>query len=553
MPYSFIDIEKEKKWIIWTVFLFLLMFYFLVAEVLWLITKLYFLAKEIVIHNQPIFSLAEASTVFTIALVVAFIHWRVSTHNMIDKIVDLLKAQEPDPEDSYHQIFKNVVDEVSVAAGGMNVQGYVIPSSGLNAFAVSDFRGHNVIGITEGLLAKLNRSQLEAVVGHEAAHIAREDSLITTITCSLFGIYSALLSGISIALERPSDRPTYGRRSEGGWPYLVIIFVVLSLIQGLCFLLNMFLSRQKETRADAVAVKLTRDPLALAEALYIISRGWRGIGEIPDALSPIFIMSPDYKNIEESEGFFADIFSTHPPIKNRLGMLLDMVHTDASQLPQLIQHKDRVQAETGTVPVNQGPENKWFMYKDNSWQGPFGVEELLNLGVNPQSWVSHGDEKTVIQASDSNVLNAALADRFSGKPVREDAPCPRCKQPLGEVLYEGAPVLKCHYCGGIFAHRNTIMRIMVREDFSFSPSIVKSAELALKTSAKDIYRNRFTVAYELNCPQCKNAMVRGFYSPGYPIAVDKCEQCDAVWFEQSEFEALQYIFEKFNTDEEKMP
>ncbi len=548
MPYSFIEIEKETRWVIRAVFLFLVFLYFLFAEALWLVTKLYFLFKEIVLGNEALFSWNEAAIVSAVALAAALIHWRASTANMVDRIAQVVGATAPDPKDFYHTVFRNVVDEVSVATGGMKIDARVIPSSGLNACAISDFKGNKVIGVTEGLLARLSRSQLEAVIGHEAAHIVSGDSLTTTMACSLFGIYAALLAGASRALERPTV--WRGRRSEGAWIYLVIIYLVLVVVQGVGLLVNMFLSRQKETRADAVAVRLTRDPLALAEALYIISRGWRGIGEIPDSLSPIFFASPDYKNLDESEGLLANLFSTHPPTNRRLEMLLSMAHADLAALAPVIRPKARVAVEDGIVTVSGEPGKEWFIYRENMWQGPFGLDELAGLGLAPNSWVAKRGEKTVSQASEVDVLNEALKAKLAGKPIASGEMCPECTQPLGEVLYEGTPVLTCYYCDGIFARSTSVLRIMVRKDYSFPSSIEKSAEFALKTNSKGIYTRRFNVVYALTCPHCGGKMARGFYSLGYPIEVDRCGRCDAIWFQKFELETLQYLFEKFESRDE---
>src|SRR3989338_7394945 len=359
MPYSFTEIEKEKSRVIKFVFAFLLVFYFFAAQLLWVVTKLFFNDFYLPAKIPQLFSFRELIIVSIVALAVASLHWYYSTRNMIADLTGMLDARPPDLKDTYHKKLQNVVDEVSVATGGKNISCYVVPSSGMNAFAISDFEGNSVIGVTEGvpssgmnafaisdfegnsvigvtegLLSRISRSQLEAVIGHEAAHIASGDSFSTTVICSLFGIYGALLEGINkITLRRSGDgsekRISVGARFGA---YLLVVYMVLLVIKGANYLLNMFISRQREYRADAVAVRLTRDPLALSEALYLISRGWRGVGVIPGSLSPIFIMTPDTDDLEESEGVFSDLFSTHPPVKNRLKILLSMAHSDLGSL-----------------------------------------------------------------------------------------------------------------------------------------------------------------------------------------------------------------------------
>lgn len=538
MPYSFIEIERQKNWVITLVFIFLVLLYFLIAEALWLIIKLFFLLETNSFEVQPIFFLKEATFVFLISLIIAVFHWNLSTKDMLNRILNLLDAVEPDPKDTYHQVFKNIVEEVSVATGGKQIRCYVIPAAGLNAFAISDFKGDAIIGITEGLLAKLNRSQLEGVIGHEAAHIASGDSLLTTITSSLFGIYSGLLEVVKRGISQT-------RRAGRGTIFLLFIFIVLSISQFINLILNMFLSRQKEHRADAVSVRLTRNPLSLAEALYIISRSWRGVGQIPDSLAPIFIMSPYYNRLEESEGLFSNLFSTHPPTELRLKILLDMAHSDISTLKEGTKEKQKILVEEGLIEIKEGPKKEWLVYKENNWQGPFSLEELLKVGLEPNSWVSKLDENFIKRASEDEVLNNALKDRLAVHLVEGGFLCPHCKQPLGEMLYEGVPVFKCHFCGGVFVSRDVIPRIIIREDFTFGPQVAKLADIVLKTHNKGIKAKSFKVRFNIDCPKCKQKMVRGFFSYGYPIEADKCQSCQYVWFDKDELETLQYLSERF--------
>ena len=128
------------------------------------------------------FTLAESFYVFLTAIFVGACHWSISIHNLVGKILNLMRAQYTDLRDTYHQMFQNIVEEVSVATGGIKIEAVVVPSMAMNAFALSDFNGRHVIGVTEGLLSRLSRSQIEAVVGHEAAHIVSGDCLATTVT-----------------------------------------------------------------------------------------------------------------------------------------------------------------------------------------------------------------------------------------------------------------------------------------------------------------------------------------------------------------------------------
>lgn len=488
MPYSFTEIEREKSWVIKFVFAFLLVFYFFAAQLLWVVTKLFF--NDFYLPNRipRLFSFGELVIVSIVAFAIASLHWYYSTRNMIADVIGMLDAKPPDPKDTYHRMFRNVVDEVSIATGGKNISCYVIPSSGMNAFAASDFGGNSIIGVTEGLLSRLNRGQLEAVIGHEAAHIASGDSFTTTVICSLFGIYGALLEGINRITFRRSGDSSDERISVGArlGAYLLVVYMVLLVIKGANYLLNMFISRQREYRADAVAVRLTRDPLALSEALYLISRGWRGVGVIPNSLSPIFITAPDTDGLDESEGFFSDLFSTHPPVKDRLKVLLGMAHSDLGSLKSGV----RGRAKTPVEEVPLAPETP------------------------------------------------------SAGPAKPENACPKCDQPLSEVLYEGAPVMKCHYCGGTASGRDAAARILAREDYSFSDETAEVAEALTKSHWVARPPNFFTVTDRLTCPVCKNKMDRGFFTYGLPVIIDRCMRCGDIWFDKGELEMLQYLTEK---------
>ena len=546
MPYVFVEIEKQKNWVIKLVFIFLAVLYFLIAEIIWIVTKIFLFSESIFspIIPKHLFSPGEFLFVSILACVIAIIHWYCSTQNMINKILDLLAAIEPDTKDSYHQVFKNVVEEVSVATGGTYIRPYVISSLAMNAFSISDTGGNAVIGVTEGLLARLNRSQLEGVVAHEAAHIASGDSLTTTITCSLFGVYSAMLEKISETLSGNRNRSR--SRSDGReMVFLVVIYVVVSFAQFINLLLNMFLSRQKESRADAVAVRLVRNPLSLAEALYLISRGWRGVGGISDSLAPLFIMSPEYSSMEENEGFISDLFSTHPPVKSRLSVLLGMAHSDVAGLKDGIRPKQRISVQDGVIELEKEPVSRWRIFKDNVWSGPFPIEELFNLGLTPNSWVSRLGEDAVKLAMDDSGLIKAFREGLSDKEISQTDNCPECRQPLGEAIYEGAPLLKCHYCAGFFASESVISRIIIRDDFRFEEAIKESAETALKSYPKGMLQGCFKVKFTLNCPRCNEEMKRGLFSYAYPIEVDRCWKCRYIWLKKSELEIIQCLSDKF--------
>ena len=109
-------------------------------------------------------------------------------------------------------------------------------------------------------------------------------------------------------------------------------FPLAWLLLQLSYLLNLFISREREYRADAAAVRMSRNPIALAETLHLLSRSWRGAGFIGSGFEMLCIVNPTATALDESEGFWADLLSTHPPLKKRIDILLAMARVSITEL-----------------------------------------------------------------------------------------------------------------------------------------------------------------------------------------------------------------------------
>ncbi|MGE5279126.1 MAG: M48 family metalloprotease [Deltaproteobacteria bacterium] len=541
MPFSFIDIEERKTRVIGVLLCVVIAFYFVTAYLIVLVVR-----NSVFSDPMRGFALptgAETLTAFGIALLVGLIHWSTSTGNMINRLSVTVGAADLDPKDTYHQMFRNVVDEVSVAIGGRPIRAMIIPTVACNAFALEDFAGRAVIGVTEGLLTRLDRAQLEAVVGHEAGHIINGDCLTTSVTCSLAELYEEVLNKINKGFRQA--------RGRGGL-LLLLLMLVMGTMKFLSALLRYFISRQKEYRADATSVRLTRDPLSLAEALYLISRNWRGMGAEGERMESIFIMSPGVGAFDEKEGVLADLFSTHPPIAARIRVLTDMAHTDSKTLEENMKNFHWVSpvakpiVRAGEEGKAEDADKKWMVFNGaQKWQGPYGLEELGRLAfLTPDSWVCPQGEQGVRHAYES----AALMPLFGGEARPEEGahPCPHCRAGLTDINYEGVPALRCAYCEGIFVADAGVSRILFRRDMTFSEDVVRLAEAAVKQ--KDLFQQgRIRAKHEnpfiLTCPQCGNKMRRQFFVYSYPVEIDRCISCGGLWFDKTELEVLQYIYE----------
>jgi heat shock protein HtpX len=533
MPFSFIDIEEKKTKVIGLVFIFIFLFYFLTAFLILIVLENTFFSTG---ERGPFMlpPLEHTLVALVLAFIVGLLHWWSSTSDLINKICGLVGAVQIDQKDTYHHYFKNIVEEVSVAIGGRPIEAWVIPSVSLNAFALEDFGGRAIIGVTEGLLTRLSRSQIEAVVGHEAGHIINGDCLSTTVTCAVAEIYEEGCNKAASGLRRVRGR---------GAALLFLIYLILVLMRFFSSLVRYFVSRQREYRADATSVRLTRDPLSLAEALKLISTNWRGSGAEGERLQSIFIMNPVLNGLDEKVSPFSDAFSTHPPIKSRIGILLNMAHLDDKSLEENLKNFKRVSpvAEVETVIEEPQYEQKWFVFLDQVWQGPFLLDELKNMSaLTPEQWIRRDGETGVRHVYEDKSLlvlfnkdNAAL-EKFC---------CPHCKTALSEITYEGVPVLKCSYCEGVFVEEGKVSRILIRQDKQFSEEIARLGKTLIKEQRKFQAKQGAGSTWVFDCPACLRKMLRQFFVYSYPVEVDRCAYCGGVWFDKYELEILQYLYE----------
>jgi len=243
-----------------------------------------------------------------------------------DKIVlGLAGAKEVTKDDE--QQLHNVVEEMAIAAGLPKPRVYVIETPALNAFATGLKPEKAAIGVTRGLLQKLNRDELQGVIGHEMGHIANDDIVYMTAV----GVIVGLVVVISDVGLRSMRFMSFGGRSrssssdsKGGGAaalvMLVILLVFLILAPIAAKLLQMAISREREYLADATGVKFTRNPLGLIGALKKIEGSDARFDGAPKSIQHLFITNP-FKNFGEKAGA---MFSTHPAISLRIERLQNL-------------------------------------------------------------------------------------------------------------------------------------------------------------------------------------------------------------------------------------
>jgi heat shock protein HtpX len=215
----------------------------------------------------------------------------------------------------------NVVNEMAVAAGVPMPRVYIIDDPSPNAFATGRDPQHSSVAVTTGLLSKLNREELQGVLGHEMSHVRNYDIRFTLFVGVMVGSI-ALLAGFFLRYtfwfgggRRGNDREGGG---SGGLGVILLIVGLVMAVVSYFFgaLVQMAVSRQREYLADASSVELTRNPHGLESALAKISSDPEPLHSANGATQHLYIVNPLKKL-----GGGANLFSTHPPIADRINRL----------------------------------------------------------------------------------------------------------------------------------------------------------------------------------------------------------------------------------------
>ncbi|RKX69204.1 hypothetical protein DRP53_08890 [candidate division WOR-3 bacterium] len=541
---TFWEIEEEKTQKIYLLFAFLILLYFLPILIIWTIIKFIIFFRQSLVNPDVSFSLFGVDTILVIivAAILSYYHWRRAGTDVVARFLKILGAKPLDPHDEYHHIYQNIVDEIATAAGGIEVDPYIIPTGAMNAFSLADNKGKNIIGITEGLLARLTRDELQSVVAHEMAHIVSKDCSQTTMTCALFSLYCEIVARSSQFVVAGDDSiigylPGERQRRDAARAASIFISLILFVTNLGAQLLSLFISREREYRADAAAIRYTRNPVALARALYKIGTRWRGAGCSGEYLAPIFILNPLNRRIDEEESFWATLFSTHPPLLKRIRIILGMAHEDLSTLTQLLK-----QPQPRKVESDQKIEPRYWIEKSGKWQGPYTVRQLMTL--------EYLRPTTRLRADDRSMSALDLPElRYFFKKREEPfwkirRLCPDCREWLLAEEYEGVYIWRCAFCDGYLVEESKLPRILVRKDRGFGPEIRRTARHLLVDSRRSRCRSLILdMSHPRRCPKCGDRMIHKLYSYAYHIAIDYCPTCKLIWFDPGELEILQCLIE----------
>lgn len=226
--------------------------------------------------------------------------------------------------------FENVVEEMAIAAGIPKPKLYVVPDADPNAFVTGTGPLEAHLAVTQGLLAVLTREEMQAVVAHEMGHVKNEDTKLMTMVAGLAGAILLLRDGVgrSFRMTGRVVGRSRGGGKKGGNPLILVLIVVyvLSWILAplIARLLATAISRKREYLADAMAAQFTRNPAALADALDKIEKHHAPTTTLKEGVAHLCIVDPTGRLANRSEGWWADLFGTHPPMALRVSRLRAM-------------------------------------------------------------------------------------------------------------------------------------------------------------------------------------------------------------------------------------
>jgi len=233
-----------------------------------------------------------------------------------DKIVlKMYGAQEVDPARApqLHQI----VEELAREAGVPKPRVYVIPTESPNAFATGRNPEHAAVAVTEGILRLLTPTELKGVLGHEMGHVQHRDILIQTVAATLAG---AIMIIADMARWGAMFGAGASRDSEEGGGMGTLGLIVMAILAPFAaMLIQMAISRSREYLADEAGARFSHNPESLASALEKLAYGVQAAPmNAAPATEPLFIVSP------LTGGGLMNLFSTHPPIEERIARLRAM-------------------------------------------------------------------------------------------------------------------------------------------------------------------------------------------------------------------------------------
>lgn len=258
-------------------------------------------------------------TFLIFALVISGVGSWVSYYNS-DTIALSLAGAQPATHKTYPQ-YLNIVENLARVASIPMPKTYIIPSPALNAFATGRDPKHGAIAITQGVLDKMTRTEIEGIVAHELSHIRNYDTRLMTVVAILVGSIAMVMNWSWRMSMFGGGRRRSSNDNDGGNAIVMIIGIVLIILAPIIAqLIQLAISRRREFYADAAATMLTRQPSGLISALKKIAANEDVVLESANtATAHLYIDDP--VTSETHGSWVAKLFSTHPPLTERINAL----------------------------------------------------------------------------------------------------------------------------------------------------------------------------------------------------------------------------------------
>ena len=295
--YNIINSNKRKTYLLMTVFL------------------------VIIIVLGYIFSLAYNNPVILYGSVIFSLVSNFFSYFYSDKVaLSVSGAKKANPNNPEDKRVIRVVENIAITIGIKTPDVYVIEDDAMNAFATGRDPNHASIAFTRGIIRYLEKSELEGVAAHEMSHIKNRDIMVMTIVVTLVGML-ALVSDMFMRGAFRNRSSNDGKSSS----FILVIGIIAAIISPLIAkIIQMAISRKREYLADASGALITRYPEGLASALEKISRYSKPVQRAGTATAHLYISSPFGDREKTKVNFLERIFSTHPPIEERIKILRSM-------------------------------------------------------------------------------------------------------------------------------------------------------------------------------------------------------------------------------------
>lgn len=286
----------------------------------WILLLVFFLLLALVGYAVGYLFMRSGLGGMIIALIIGLIYALTMIFQSTEIVMSMNGAREVDEQtapDLYH-----VVEDMAMVAQIPMPRVFIIEDSSLNAFATGSNPQNAAVAATSGLLAIMNREELEAVMGHEVSHIRNYDIRISTIAVALASAITLLssMAGRMMWWGGAGRRRSDNDRDGNGLEIIMLVISLLAIVLAplAATLVQLAISRQREFLADASSVELTRNPQGMINALLKLDNSEPMHHHVDDASSALYINDP------KKGGGLQKLFYTHPPISERIERLKHM-------------------------------------------------------------------------------------------------------------------------------------------------------------------------------------------------------------------------------------